>query len=364
MSRLAGRRGVRHVAVGAAPMDGSWEWVDATGSAGPAGEPMRAETPWMIASVTKLFIATVVLRLHERGQVRLDAPLADVLPDEFRQGVHRHGGVDHTGELTLVHLLGHLSGLPDYLDQKPRGGRSWMDEIVAGPDRRWSSEDAVRHARERLATHFPPSDPAATRARIRYSDTNFQLLVVAAQHVTGRSIDELFAELVFEPAGLGHTWLPGRSAPTGVAPATAWLGDRPFDDRPEAMASFGDLYCTTSDLLRFGRHLLSGELFDEPATLDRMSGRFRRFGFPRSVSTLRAPGWPIEYGLGLMRFRVGRVLGGGRRIPTVVGHTGSTGSWLWHVPELDLVVAGTVDQATAAAVPFQAVPRALASLRS
>jgi D-alanyl-D-alanine carboxypeptidase len=116
------------------------------------------------------------------------------------------------------------------------------------------------------------------------------------------------------------------------------------------------------DLLRFGRHLVSGDVFDDPTTGDVMRRRFNRFGLPRSLSTLRAPGWPIEYGLGLMRFQVGRLLTGGRRFPTVIGHTGSTGSWLWHVPDLEMVVAGTVDQTRSAAVPFQAVPRALAAL--
>jgi D-alanyl-D-alanine carboxypeptidase len=361
--RLARRRGIHHVALGATPLDGSWTWVDAVGSASATGEPMRPETPWLIASVTKMFIAAVTLRLHEQGRLDVHGPIPAYVPHEFQERLHVHNGRDHTAELTVVHLLGHLSGLPDYLEEKPPDGPSLVDEIVEGPDRAWSAADAVRRARDRLGSHFPPSDPHGRRPRIRYSDTNYQLLVVLAQHVTGRSMLELYRELLFDPLGLGHTWLPGhppREAPS--EPASVWLGARALDDRPAAVASSGDLYSTTGDLLRFGRSLFTGSLFDAAGTLGLMQEQFHRFGLPRNAATLRAPSWPIEYGLGLMRFSVGRLLTGGVRLPTVVGHTGSTGSWLWHLPELDLVVAGTVDQAAAVTVPFRAVPRALAPL--
>lgn len=63
-----------------------------------------------------------------------------------------------------------------------------------------------------------------------------------------------------------------------------------------------------------------------------------------------------------MRFAPSRLLTFGRRVPPLVGHTGSTGSWLWHCPQLGLMLAGTVGQATAVTVPFRQVPKALAGL--
>lgn len=128
------------------------------------------------------------------------------------------------------------------------------------------------------------------------------------------------------------------------------------------MQSFGDLYSTIEDVLRFGRGLFSGDVFNDPATCDLMWRRFNRFGFPRGMASLRAPSWPIEYGLGMMRFSLSRLLSGGMRIPTLLGHSGSTGSWLWYLPAVGLLIAGTVDQATAAIAPFRPVPRALTGL--
>jgi CubicO group peptidase (beta-lactamase class C family) len=87
-----------------------------------------------------------------------------------------------------------------------------------------------------------------------------------------------------------------------------------------------------------------------------------RFGFPLDRATLRSPQWPIEYGLGLMRFHVPRMIAPFGRVPPLIGHTGSTGSWLFHCPQRDLLFAGTVDQATAGALPFRFVPKLLRAL--
>jgi D-alanyl-D-alanine carboxypeptidase len=58
-------------------------------------------------------------------------------------------------------------------------------------------------------------------------------------------------------------------------------------------------------------------------------------------------------------FRLPRALTPFRPVPEVVGHTGSTGTWLFHAPELDLFMTGTVNQITAGAVPFRLVPKVL-----
>lgn len=361
LDRLRTRRRVRHAVVGVAATDGSWRWVAAAGRAAPGGAPMRSATPWFLASVTKLYIAAVVLRLHEQGLVSLDEPVAAYLPQHLATGLHVLDGVDFTDQLTLVHLLGHLSGLPDWLDERPKAGRSWFEELDEAGDRDWSHEDAVRHARDRLAPHFRPSDPAAARPRIRYSDTNYQLLMVVAEHVTGEPMASLYDKLLFQRLELTGTWLPGDSPPARAErPAAVWVGDRPLE-RPRAMASFGDLYATTDDVLTFVRAWAGGALFDDPATQALVPRRFHTFGLPTSVAALAAPSWPIEYGMGVMRFAPPRILSGGRRIPPLLGHTGATGSWAWHVPELGLVTAGTVDQTSAVAVPFTLVPRTLAA---
>lgn len=365
LHRLLAPDHVRHAVLGVTSLDGAWGWTGAAGEATPRGTAMQSDTPWFLASVTKLHITAVLLRLHERGLVDLDAPISAYLPSELSRGLHVLDGVDHTSRITPTHLLGHHTGLPDWLDERPRGGRSFVEEIVEDGDRAWSFEDAVARARDHLTPHFPPSDTAATRPRIRYSDTNYQLLMVIAQHVTGQTMRQMYQELLFDPLELRDTWLPGdQPERTAREPATTWLDDLALTARPLALRSFGDLYSTVNDMLQFGRRLFKAEVFQERATADVMWRHFNRFGFPRGMASLRSPSWPIEYGRGVMRFELPRLLAAGRRMPALVGHTGSTGSWLWHSPELGLLITGTVDQTNAAAVPFRSVPRSLAGLTS
>jgi CubicO group peptidase (beta-lactamase class C family) len=363
MEKVGAGRSVRHVAIGAGALDGSWEWTAASGEANPDGTAMRADTPWFLASVTKLFIAAVVLRLHEQGKIDLDAPISDLLSDSLRTGLHLHDGVDRTAQITAKHLLAHASGLPDSLVEARKGQDNLVDQIQAG-DLEFSFEDAVDRVRS-LRPHFPPSDLDAARPRVRYSDTNYQLLMLAAERATGRPMSALHTELIFRPLGLDNTWYPGdEPAHDPGPPATPWLGDWPLQDRPMALRSLGDLFGTTEDMLRFGRALFSGRVFAGESTGALMWGRFNRFGFPRSVAAIASPAWPIEYGLGMMRFAPSRAMAMGRRLPPLLGHTGSTASWLWCSPPLGLVVAGTADQASKASFPFRVLPMALRGLQS
>ena len=87
---------------------------------------------------------------------------------------------------------------------------------------------------------------------------------------------------------------------------------------------------------------------------------WKRFGVPLDMAALRAPSSPIEYGFGMMRLALPRLYTPFRPIPPVLGHTGSTGSWLFHCPRYGLLLAGTVDEVSAGALPFRViVPRVL-----
>jgi CubicO group peptidase (beta-lactamase class C family) len=278
---------------------------------------MRPTTPYCIASVTKLYIGTTVLQLHELGQIALDAPITAYLPMDRIAGLHRLDGVDHTRRITVRHLLNHTSGLPDFLEDRPRGGRSIYEDIEDGVDRSWTFDDVIDIAR-RMRPHFEPQDLSADRQRARYSDAGFQLLLMIVEAVAGRPFHEVFEERLFRPLDLRHTWVPGRSQPLDAPddePTAIWAKGRPLDI-PKAMASFNDLMGTADDTVRFMWALTRGDVFQDPATYGLMHERWNRIFSP------------IRYGLATMRYRVARLFGPGRRAVTLVGHSGSTGSWL------------------------------------
>ncbi|MBU1475690.1 MAG: beta-lactamase family protein [Acidobacteria bacterium] len=145
-------------------MDGSISWTGAAGTACPDGTPMSPDTPYFIASVDKLYTATAILKLHERGQLNLDECVSAYLPPELVDKIHVSGGVDHSARITVRNLLGHTSGLADYLEDRPRGGRSMIEHLVdGGGDVALGVADAMRMVREDLTPHFLPQDPHSRR---------------------------------------------------------------------------------------------------------------------------------------------------------------------------------------------------------
>jgi D-alanyl-D-alanine carboxypeptidase len=176
-------------------------------------------------------------------------------------------------------------------------------------------------------------------------------VVTDGLHVLG----ELLTERICRPVGLSHTWLPGRSRPLSPSgdPSALHSKERRFD-LPEMIESSNDLISTTRDLLAFNRALLAGELFHDPETVELLTERGNRL---RNIFTIR-------YGLGTMVFKIARPFAPGRRTATLVGHSGATGTWLFHCPELDVHLAGTVDQTKGEATPFRLMVKVLRAFES
>jgi D-alanyl-D-alanine carboxypeptidase len=199
------------------------------------------------------------------------------------------------------------------------------------------------------ASPFPPQDRNAGRRKGRCSDTDFQLLIAIVEAVTGAGFAEALERRIIRPLDLPQTWLPGTSEPLDPAPVPAdvWSRGRPLVI-PGVMGSVNDLISTTDDLLRFLVSLTGGELFSDVITYSMMEQRRNRVIWPY-----------IHYGLGTMHFKIGALGAPGRGAVHLVGHSGSTGSWLFYCPELDLLTAGTVDELAARAFPFRFIPRVL-----
>lgn len=349
VDRLASKPRFGHAVVGVEKGDGSFRWSGAAGVANADGFAMTPETPFFIASVTKLYIATIVLQLQEEGKVELSAPISTYLGSERVAGLHRMGDVDYTPEVTVFHLLSHTSGLNDYLEAKSEGGKSMYHQIADGVDIGWDVDGVLTITRDRVRHHFPPQEPSAARRKGRYSDTGFQLLITIIEEVTGSSFPDALDKRIIRPLGLRQTWLPGKSQPLDPVDVTTdiWSKGRPLEI-PQAMSSFNDLYSDVDDTLKFLAALMRGELFADPATFPLMEERRNRVIWPL-----------IHYGLGMMHFKIGRLNAPGFRPLNLIGHSGATGSWLFYCPELDLLTTGTVDEVKARAFPFRFIPKLL-----
>ncbi|KUJ66308.1 peptidase [Streptomyces albus subsp. albus] len=263
------------------------------------GRPVPWDAYYRIGSDTKPFTATVVLQLAGEGRLALTDTVERWLP-----GLLRGNGHDG-GRITLANLLRQTSGLDDYL--------AAADDDVFTPEGYLRGRFLTSSPREQVAAALtlPPlwipdaADPADER-RWGYSNTNYVLLGLIVEKVTGHPWAQEIHERVIGPLGLRHTLIPGSSAyvpqPTAAA-YTRFPGSPRLIDTSltSGGGADGGIISTTRDLAVFLRALLGGRLL-RPAQLEAM----RR--------TVAAGDWipaeGVRYGMGIA-WRPGGVNGEG-----------------------------------------------------
>jgi len=281
------------------------------------------------ASVTKLIVTTVVMRLVERGLIALDDPMSKYLPAALIAGLHVHNGVDRTGDITLRHLISSHTGLRDYFGLKGPDGRSHMAALLSGEDTAWPLERTLDTVRG-LAPRFAPGAPG----KVNYSDTNYQLIGRILETVTGKDLPSLFAEEVFAPLGLRETYI--YSDPEDGSPAPIHAGQA-IARLPNYMASIsaeGGMVTTGAELLTIGEAFFAGRFFDIDALLAQQNWRMLF--------------WPgqFHFGLGLEKLWTPWFYSPFAPVRDVLGFWGQTGAFLFHHPATGLHFAGTVNQAS------------------
>ena len=97
---------------------------------------MNKDTPIYVASITKLYTTTVIMKLAEQGVLALEDKISKYLPRTMIQGIHVHSGKDYSNQITLRDLLSHQSGISDRgvdrktaLDQQRRDGAAMMKSV-------------------------------------------------------------------------------------------------------------------------------------------------------------------------------------------------------------------------------------------
>lgn len=108
---------------------------------------LSIDTPFCIASCTKLLVTALIFQLVDTGAFDLEMSAANLLPQGMMTGLHSVGGRDYSDAITVRHLLTNTSELPDYFEDKPKGQTSFLDDILAGRDTGWTSADALERAR-------------------------------------------------------------------------------------------------------------------------------------------------------------------------------------------------------------------------
>ncbi|MFI6371826.1 serine hydrolase domain-containing protein [Streptomyces sp. NPDC050546] len=199
-----------------------------------AGTGIARSDHFRAGSITKTFIATVVLQLAAEHRLSLSDTVEHHLP-----GLVRVAGNDGRA-LTLRSLLTHTSGLSDFASDT--GGRAPV-----------TPRQAVR-----IALTHPPT----ARGRFSYSNTNYVLLGLVIQQVTGHPYADEAERRIIAPLRLTGTSFPGSrtSLPPPHGRAYAADGTDVTDLDPRVAGAAGELVTTLADLDRFYAALLDGRL--------------------------------------------------------------------------------------------------------
>jgi peptidoglycan/LPS O-acetylase OafA/YrhL/CubicO group peptidase (beta-lactamase class C family) len=313
--------GVVPGAVLSVSVPGQAVWSGASGLADQRTDRLMAPgTPVRIASVSKMFTAVVVLQLVEEGRLALDKPVATWLPDTVPGGTR----------VTVRHLLQHTSGIYDYLEDRRLIGDMHRDTSYE-----WAPEELV---------HYAARFPQRAIGRWDYSSTNYVILGMLVEQVTGESLAAQVRRRIFEPLGMrSAAFLPDDPAPAQLARGYSYENDLTASSMSFGFAT-ANLAMTAADLERFGRALFAEELL-RAETRDMML----QFVSGRGQYDMPA----LAYGLGVMRNRlsIGAAANGDQRPENanlVLGHIGGYGGFrsaLWYAPDSGVVIAVGLNQA-------------------
>ena len=271
----------------------------------------------LIASVTKIYTATIFLRLEELGDLSLNDPFSKWLPEESR--LLTHGSSN--GSITLSHLLSHTSGIPNYYKSLSLTKKHTEQQIENDPG--WDFDSVIELAADQTPKPFPTK-------RAHYSFTNYQLLDRILEQVSG-GFSTALKTLITGPLGLQETWLLTKENLQDFDLTTQlhfgdvrYLGAR----RLASLGAEGGLIASQSDVAKFLSALFQDHLVSN--ALSKMLANQRPL-FPG-----------VNYGLGLMKFSN---LISGRA--GVVGHMGATGSIACYDPTSKTSLALATNQFTA-----------------
>ncbi len=290
------------VAVAVRLPDGS-RWIHASGRAirGSSGRDARVFTPFAVASLTKTFMAALVLQLRDEGRLWLGTPISRWLPNYPK-----------ADKITVKMLLNHRSGIRDYFAHP-----KYEQKVFGRPRHKWTTGEILSLVGPRVC---------APGRCFHYSNTNYVLLHKIVRQVTGRSAAQEIRRRFLKPLGLTDTYWQGKEK-IGRVPAEGhwWTGTgyKRFADgsrlRPNTSAATvahaaGAMLSSVRDISDWQDALLSGSLHK-----------------PKSMELMLAFHKTSGYGLGMRRARLDGKPG--------VGHGGSLRGFvsvMYRLPEEDL----------------------------
>lgn len=302
---------------------------------------IKEDSQYFIASINKLFVSALILRLAIRKKLDLRDKIAKYLSEEVLRGLHVYKGKDYSYELSITHLLSQTSGLPCYLIDRQANGKKVMTELEAGNDQPWPI-DRVIHEVKKMKPHFPPGE----KGRAKYIDTNHQILSLIIEEIVGDPINIALKDL-FRELRLTNTYVCGDALNDNYVPIHY---KSHIIQLPQFLSSTkNDIISTAKDQMTFTKAFFNGYFFPK----DRLNEL-------RKWNTIF---FPFKYGIGIQKFYLLRILSPFQSFPEMIGHSGSTGAVAFYISDMQLYITGTTNQQAKPSAAFQTMIRIINKLK-
>ena len=253
------------------------------------GNPVDPYTTYEIGSVTKMFTATIIMKMVEDGKIKLDDKLIKYFP-EYKNGK----------DITIANLLSMSSGIPDMANEPDV---FWGGKVTDNlNDTLLSDEDFL----ECLYALNPTFEPGT---KCEYSNSNYHILGMIIEQIEGMSYGEVVKRDIFDPCGLEHS-----SAQTNGDVTSVPDPERGYHDFQNGARGAGDIHSCMADMVAFDRALFSGKIISM-----------------ESLEAMKKDLTPTQYGYGLMLYD-----------DFAYGHSGATVSYVSNNVVIDTEEFGKV----------------------
>ena len=280
--------------------------------------PADYRQPNYMASVGKLFTSTVISILYEKGELSFNDSISSYLDAELLNGLHIYKGKDYTNSIKIRDLLKQTSGLYDNF---------WplLDKVLKDREFNISPREAVIWGKKNLKPYCPPGK------KVKYTDTNYHLLGLIIENITGKPFHEVLNDYIFIPLGMENSSVLHYSDPLKEYkyPIANFSIDGTIINNFKNYAgldySGGGVTASNEDLLIFMKALTAGKIISKD-TLTTMKNDSNQLYFG------------IDYGYGIWQFTTVPVL-----MPEKYncwGCAGVTGAFMFYHPGLDAYLIG------------------------
>ncbi|MDR6544187.1 D-alanyl-D-alanine carboxypeptidase [Chryseobacterium rhizosphaerae] len=210
--------------------------------------PLTREMSLGIGSNTKTFTAALIFKLIDQNKLKLSNTLSEILPERVGQNIN--------GTITIDQLLTHSSGLFDPLNQG-----NLADAIFSNPTYSYSIDEYLN-----LVNTQSPNFPNGTK--YSYSNTNYMLLGLIIEKISGKEYHEFLRNEILQPLGLSHTFLSGKENSVNTIGYSWSEKDESYKNWSrngiESVAwSAGSIFSTPGDMLKWYSALFGGKVISE-----------------------------------------------------------------------------------------------------